>query len=93
MENAIEHGKADDRPTTIALRVARSDGMLDISLSDDGPGMSQARANPERIGLSNTRERLHHLYGPDASVSLSAIGAAANGTVVRVRIPFHERAA
>lgn len=38
LENAIEHGKSEDRPTTIALGASREHDELRITLVDDGPG-------------------------------------------------------
>jgi LytS/YehU family sensor histidine kinase len=92
LENAIEHGKSEDRPTTIALNAARERDTLQIALADDGPGVADNGLLRERIGLGNTRERLHHLYGTRASVAFSAAQAPADspGTRVEIRLPFRE---
>lgn len=84
LENAIEHGGSDDGRTTIDLTVTRHDGTLNLVLDDQGPGVSHAR---EGIGLGNTRERLLHLYGTRASVTLSTTD---RGTRVELRLPFDE---
>jgi sensor histidine kinase YesM len=44
----------------------------------------------EGIGLSNTRARLLHLYGPSATVELSSVDAAtrSSGARVEICIPF-----
>ncbi len=91
LENAIEHGKSDDRTTTITLTAARDDGMVDIVLADDGPGITAVR---QGIGLGNTRARLHHLYGSRATLELGAAGETpdAHGTRVEIRIPLREAA-
>jgi two-component system LytT family sensor kinase len=85
LENAIEHGKFEDRPTTVSVVAGRENGMLRIAIADDGPGMSASVPPREGIGLSNTRARLRHLYGPGATIDLSA---AAHGALVEIRIPM-----
>jgi two-component system LytT family sensor kinase len=92
LENAIEHGKADDNRTMIALSAGREDAQLCVTLEDAGPGMGDGAMVREGIGLRNTRARLHHLYGAAASVQFRvASGAAdARGTRVEIRIPFSE---
>jgi two-component system, LytTR family, sensor kinase len=91
LENAIEHGRSDDGRTTIALRAGREHDMLHVTLEDDGPGVGSARVR-EGIGLRNTRARLHHLYGPGATVELRAAqgNARASGACVEIRIPFRD---
>jgi LytS/YehU family sensor histidine kinase len=63
-----------------------------VTLEDDGPGVGHSAAVREGIGLHNTRARLCHLYGSDASVQLGTpngrIGS--RGTRVEIRIPFRE---
>jgi two-component system, LytTR family, sensor kinase len=92
LENAIEHGKADDNRTTIALCAAREADQLRVTLEDDGPGVGDGAMVREGIGLRNTRARLQHLYGGAASVQLRSAGASAEpgGTRVEIRIPFSE---
>jgi two-component system LytT family sensor kinase len=79
LENAIEHGKFEDRPTTVSIYASRENGMLRIAVTDDGPGVRNGA--PEGIGLTNTRARLRHLYGPRATVSLEATGPGARVTI------------
>lgn len=89
LENAIEHGKSDGRPTTIALRAVRQGDALSVTLEDDGPGVAESSLVREGIGLRNTRARLHHLYGPGATVALGpANGQASPGALVEIRIPY-----
>jgi two-component system, LytTR family, sensor kinase len=92
LENAIEHGKADDNRTTIALSAGREDDQLRVTLEDSGPGVGDGAMVREGIGLRNTRARLHHLYGAAASVQLrTAFGTIdSRGTRVEIRIPFRE---
>src|SRR5579864_1345886 len=90
LENAMEHGRADDRPTTIALSARREDDELRLTLEDDGPGLGDGALVHEGIGLRNTRARLHHLYGAAASVRLRPASGMTDsrGTCVDIRIPF-----
>lgn len=88
VENAVRHGIARrsgaGRIAVLARRVA---GSLELSVIDDGPGPSGAPVEPGH-GLENTRERLHTLYGEGASLDLRA--ADGQGTIARLRIPYHE---
>jgi len=92
LENAIEHGKADDNRATVALSARREDDQLRVTLEDDGPGVADAATVREGIGLRNTRARLHHLYGAAASVQLDTASGRADsgGTRVEIRLPFSE---
>jgi two-component system, LytTR family, sensor kinase len=68
VENAIKHG-IGPRPSpgtiTIRARLAGSE-RLELIVQDNGVGMSAARLSDfnRGVGLSNTRARLEHLYGP-----------------------------
>jgi two-component system, LytTR family, sensor kinase len=92
LENAIEHGQSDGKPTSIVLRAGREHDTLRITLADDGPGVADSAVVREGIGLRNTRARLHHLYGAEATVALgSPTGAEKRrGARVEIRIPFHD---
>jgi LytS/YehU family sensor histidine kinase len=92
LENAIEHGKSDDNRTTIALSAVREHDMLHVTIVDDGPGVGDSARVREGIGLRNTRARLHHLYGPRATVELGPAYAKreSRGARVEIRIPFRE---
>jgi LytS/YehU family sensor histidine kinase len=90
LENAIEHGKSEDRCTTITLAAGRDGESLHIVLADDGPGIADRASPRQGIGLGNTRARLHHLYGQRATLELGA--ADSHGTRVEIRIPLRESA-
>jgi two-component system, LytTR family, sensor kinase len=94
LENAIEHGKSDDKHTTIALSADREQDMLCVTLEDDGLGVASGGPVREGIGLRNTRARLHHLYGSRATVELGPAHGKKDspGTRVEIRIPFRETA-
>lgn len=85
LENAIEHGKFEDKPTTVSVIAGRDNGMLCLAIADDGPGVGHYGPPREGIGLSNTRARLRHLYGSRATIALDAAGP---GARVDIRIPM-----
>jgi len=89
LENAIEHGKSDDKPTNIVMTATREADTLRIRLVDDGPGVTNGSSLHEGIGLGNTRVRLQHLYGSRAAVTLGTADGH-NGARVDIRIPFRE---
>lgn len=65
IENAIKHHQAErDKVIRIQARVERNNGMLDIHVLDNGPGIANLeRAMRQGVGLSNTWQRLEALYG------------------------------
>ena len=90
VENAVRHGvepRAEGGVVTLRARV-RGD-QLEITLTDNGPGMKQAPQDIHRaesgIGLSNTRARLRELYPDRHEFDISA--PVAGGTQVKVVIP------
>jgi two-component system, LytTR family, sensor kinase len=66
VENAIKHGIGPrPAPGTVTIRGRRVGTMLELTVQDNGVGLSAARLSDfnRGIGLSNTRSRLEHLYG------------------------------
>jgi len=60
-----------------------------LELSDDGPGVELVDGlipNANGVGLRNTQERLHELYGNKHSFRLSETSP--HGLTVNIRIPF-----
>lgn len=91
VENALRHGVLTrSSPGQIAIQAWRENGSLRLSVRDDGPGLpagwDPARAAGE--GLSNTRERLHQLYGDDHSLDIA--GGAGHGVHVDLTLPLRE---
>jgi two-component system LytT family sensor kinase len=88
VENAVRHGIAKNSGAgLIAIRAVRADGELQISVSDNGPGMPAGGINGSKgIGLANTRKRLNQLYGEGAALELRA--REGGGTVAMITIPF-----
>jgi two-component system LytT family sensor kinase len=86
LENAMDHGMADDGTTVIAVSADRVDGTLHLMVEDRGPGPGNGTPVHEGIGLGNTRARLHHLYGDRATLNLRAAAATPSGRGARVDI-------
>lgn len=81
VENAVRHGKAED----IRVSAVRENGRLVLTVADNGFGFD-SNGNGG-TGLSNTRERLQHLYGERGALE---IAPQTPGTIVRIVIPAHE---
>ena len=92
LENAIEHGMADDRPMTLTVRASRAVDRLYLAVIDDGVGLPEAASRRHRIGNGNTRARLEHLYGARATIDWTAGDAKSQtpGTRVDIRLPYRE---
>ena len=61
VENALRHGIAMRAgPGRVEIKAHQHGDFLLLSVSDDGRGLPQATT--ERVGLANTRARLHLLY-------------------------------
>lgn len=86
VENAIRHGIAPRAgPGRIEISAERSNGLLHLSVRDDGIGLARTVDDSEGLGLANTRARLEELYG---SGNLLAITDRPEGGVeVRLTIP------
>jgi LytS/YehU family sensor histidine kinase len=65
IENALKYAVAPrENGGTIRIEGRHKGAMLEISVSDDGPGLNEEnKPNPRGVGLRNTRERLNVLYG------------------------------
>ena len=87
VENALRHGRGDG-PLRVEVvgRLVRGEARLVVR--DDGRGFPRAGL-VEGVGLRNTRRRLEHLHGPEAS--LRAGSAVAGGFEVEVRFPARPR--
>src|SRR5438876_3294982 len=93
VENAIRHGiEPREDPGRVKIGVRRLDGMLELTVSDNGPGLPETELAPRRegVGLSNTRSRLSHLYGADHRFELTP--ASGGGLEARLLIPCRTEA-
>jgi sensor histidine kinase YesM len=83
-ENAVRHGiAASAGPGEIVVRALRDDGNLRIEMFNSG----SFRGEREGIGLRNTRERLHRLYGDAHRFDVRNRG---DGVVASLCIPWRE---
>jgi len=88
VENAVRHGIAKNAGAgTIAIRAVRLDEQLQISVSDNGPGLPAGGIDGNQgIGLANTRKRLTQLYGGRAALVLEP--REGGGAVATISLPF-----
>ncbi|HEU4386899.1 MAG TPA: histidine kinase [Blastocatellia bacterium] len=89
VENAIRHGIAPlASGGCVSVGASRDNGALQLLISDDGcgPPRGDAGSLKEGVGLSNTRARLQHLYGPSCAFQLK--GAPNTGMTVSLTIPY-----
>jgi LytS/YehU family sensor histidine kinase len=91
VENAVRHGIATgDTPGRIEIHAHRDANTLHVTVTDDGPGLS-----PDvgfGVGLSNTQERVHRLYGKQAEFAIAnraAGGSQDSGARVTLTLPLH----
>jgi signal transduction histidine kinase len=92
VENAIRHGIGPRSGDGLIEISARPDGdRLWVQVRDNGVGLSGGAltALEKGIGLSNTRARLHCLYGADYRFEFSNRGG---GLTVRIVIPLKREA-
>jgi signal transduction histidine kinase len=93
VENSVQHGLAP-RPEggTLTVAARRNGGRLELSVRDDGVGLSHANGSngAPGIGLSNARSRLSELYGDRHTCDLRE--RPEGGTEVAISIPIANEA-
>ncbi len=90
VENAVEHGIDRDGPAVmLSIKASREHDTLRLEVEDTGRGFPD-RAGVERIGLTNTRERLEELYGSAYRFEYGNLPT--GGATVRIVIPFRVEA-
>ena len=86
VENAIRHGLGKSAAAgRIRISAARVNDTLEVTVQDDGPGLVNGAAG-RRIGLPNTRARLHQLYGEAAHLELA--NGSQGGAVATMVLPY-----
>jgi two-component system LytT family sensor kinase len=86
VENAILHGVAPKSgPGRVEIHGHVQNGSLHLEVTDDGPGVPDNRRVIEGTGLTNTRERLAKIYGPDSRMTLRS--RATGGISVEIILP------
>jgi sensor histidine kinase YesM len=89
VENAIRHGIAvQPGAGRIQIQAGRDNGLLQLIVSDSGPGLRAPLETGKGIGLANTRARLEKLYGSNQRLNLT--NGPDGGLQVAITIPFHE---
>lgn len=85
VENAIKHGLIEhNRSGVIWLATKEQDGMIIITVTDDGVGfLPDACENSQSVGIRNVRYRLENMV--DGQLDLES--APGQGTKVTIRIP------
>jgi signal transduction histidine kinase len=87
VENAVRHGIAvQSRQGWIGVKAKPSDGCLEISIEDNGPGLADAFRLREGVGIPNTRARLEQLYASEYTFELKSRPEA--GLNVAITIPL-----
>jgi two-component system LytT family sensor kinase len=87
VENAVRHGLGQsEEPVLIHVQIARMNGHLELTVTDDGPGCPTPLFEKTGIGLANTRSRLNRLYGTGAT--LSAENRSPHGVQVTMTLPY-----
>jgi LytS/YehU family sensor histidine kinase len=73
VENAIRHGIARDSGAgRVEVSATHEGGRLLLRVTDNGPGLGPAPV-VEGIGLTNTRDRLRHLFGDEFSLAYANV--------------------
>ena len=86
VENAIKHGvEPREEGGCVTVSARRQGEALSLEVRDNGDGLGGVIR--EGTGVGNTRERLHHLYGPGRQ-RFDLVPAPGGGTVASVLIPF-----
>ena len=84
VENAMTHGiEPKPGPGMIAIIADAKDGLLTVSVEDDGQGLQLGTTTPG-MGLANVRAQLHDRFGSRAGFDISS--RAGGGVRARIRI-------
>lgn len=88
VENAVTHCMADPtRAGWVRVGAHAADRRLALTVEDNGPGLTAGGPAPARgVGLSNTAERLRHLYGDGHRLELA--NRPEGGLRVLVEVPL-----
>jgi sensor histidine kinase YesM len=85
LENALNHGIGSQmRGGRIEVKASHSADRLILEVLDDGAGLPAGAT--DRIGITNTRERLAASFGPNHRFTLTP--RTGGGTVARIDVPM-----
>ena len=88
VENAVVHGmRASNAPIHISVKTKKTDKTSEITVEDDGPGLTQTDNNEPHIALNNIRQRLELMCSGTLTISPREGG----GTSVKISIPLKDR--
>jgi LytS/YehU family sensor histidine kinase len=93
VENAIQHAIAPRSARGhINIEAKRLDSLLRVAVSDNGPGLTSHAIAPAKkcVGLTNVRNRLQQVYGPDFRFELT--NGQNGGLTVVMEIPIRRAA-
>lgn len=86
VENSIRYAvSATSRPVTIRITAREAEGLLVVTVADDGPG-SADHPGGTGIGLANVRSRLAARFGDNARVESGSLPAGGYATVLTLPI-------
>jgi two-component system LytT family sensor kinase len=89
VENAIRHGVSQRKSDgLVQINAWREGDIVNLEVKDNGPGYTNGKNSGNGIGLANTKERLHHLYGTSHSFRINTD----NGFGILIRIPYATQA-
>jgi two-component system, LytTR family, sensor kinase len=92
LENSLKYAvSAREQGGMVRIEGRVREGLLELAVIDDGPGMREAAPASERrgVGLTNTRERLAVLYGENCRF---AVLNARPGLRVEMALPYESTA-
>lgn len=86
-ENAIKHGlEPKDDGGTLSISARAVDGILHVTVKDDGLGFGAVPSKGTGLGLQSIRERLKLLHGDKAHLTISPNQP--SGVIAEVTLPF-----
>jgi sensor histidine kinase YesM len=89
VENAVKYGFSQTiGPGRVAIACRVRGGMLELDVTDTGPGFPDGPRNHEStgVGIANTRARLEQLHGGNYTLELT--NRPEGGAMVRIRMPY-----
>lgn len=90
VENSIKYAvSATSRPVTIRITAREAEGLLVVTVADDGPG-GVDHPGGTGIGLANVRSRLAARFGDAAKVESGPLPAGGYATVLTLPVIRHD---
>lgn len=90
VENAIKYAvAAQQNGATITISGVQTDGLVQLSVQDDGPGNQTQAGHGTGVGLRNIRDRLYQHFGEQARLVVQSLPA---GFSVAIALPPQQSA-